>query len=124
MNRVLVLAAAAVLLAACGTTQSATRSTATSLSLPRPKVLLRGCHRLPYSPGALSPGLAIYQISATPDQICFHYLGVSSTSSVGLARNYGDPIIASDEPRPGDYLTIYYAKQHYWFLVPVGCPCS
>jgi hypothetical protein len=81
---------------------------------------------LPFSgDGIASQQPAVYRITATPDQICFRFLGARFKSQgPALTSNYGDPIVAGDEPRSGDYLTAYYKQQRSWFLVPVTCPCS
>ena len=123
MPRSAVIWAAALLVAACGTTHSTPTTTSTVAAGSH---VLRGCYSLPFSGGAaqLLP-VNNYRIDATPDRICFRLLGEGSKCSpaTGPAQSYGNPIVDTDEPRSGNYAVVYYPGEHRWFLAP-GCPSS
>jgi hypothetical protein len=118
-----VIAAAALLVAACGTAHSTSTRTTTA---PSGSNVLKGCYSLPFSGGAarLLP-VNYYSINVTPTTICFRLLGAGSKCSPapGFTQSYGDPIVDTDEPRSGGYAVTYYPSEHRWFLVP-GCPSS
>jgi hypothetical protein len=117
------LAVVAVVLAGCGGSRASRTVVST---VPAGTRLLSGCHSLPFSGGSFAATVAIYRITTTPDSICFMRLGAGQYAGpAGLPRNYGDPIINSDEPRSGVYMTTYYSgPRRYWLLDPVACPCS
>jgi hypothetical protein len=124
MRKSALIAASALLAAACGAGHSA--STRTSIALAGSHVL-KGCYSLPFSGGEanLLP-VNYYNIKATPSTICFRTLGAGSKCSPapGSAQSYGNPIVDTDEPRSGGYTVVYYyPNEHRWFLAP-GCPSS
>jgi hypothetical protein len=122
MPRTAMMCAAALFLAACGSTHAAPRRTSTVATGSH---VLKGCYSLPFSGGEaeLRP-VNNYRVDATVDRICFRLIGAGSKCSpAGMTRSYGDPIIDTDEPRSGDYAVVYYPSEHRWFLAP-GCPSS
>ena len=90
-----------------------------------PKVVLGGCHRLPYSvPQARRVVLGVYRIDGLPDRVCFRFRGSSYKSQApGQEYTFGDPWIDSYQPRPADYWTQYEPPEHPWLLTTVDCPC-
>ena len=120
-RRALIVASTALLAAACGAGHPAPRKVSRA---PAGSHVLSGCYSLPFSGGTadLLP-LNFYRVNATSSAICFHVLraGSKCSQALGWARSYGDPIVDSDEPRPGSYLVTYYPSEHRWFLVP-QCP--